>query len=138
MARKNIIFKIEDLNYVGRLKFVFFNSIILLFIINIFLIPLFFISSWEDDVDMNWNYIIYLSIYSLFFSLILIPISNTKIKKLCQIGVVSIILILMIIFFYFDVSKIEKFHLIEAVIAFSFYISLDKISTLNSKKKVES
>jgi hypothetical protein len=102
------------------------------------LIPLFFISSWEDDVDMNWNYIIYLSIYSLFFSLILIPISNTKIKKLCQIGVVSIILILMIIFFYFDVSKIEKFHLIEAVIAFSFYISLDKISTLNSKKKVES
>ena len=127
MARKNIIFKKEDLNYVGRLKKVFINFISILVVLNIFIIPILFIASWEDDTKMNWNYIVFLNMYSSIFSLTLIPISNTKIKKLCQIGVVSIILILMIIFFYFDVSKIEKFHLIEAVIAFSFYISLDKL-----------
>ena len=137
MARKNIIFKIEDLNYIGRLKFVFLNSIKLLLIVNIFIIPLLFISSWEDDVEMNWNYIIYLPIYSLFFSLTIIPISNTKTKKLCKIGVISIIIILMIILFFFDVSKIEKFHLTEAIYGFIFYAGLDKILTLNSKEKVE-
>jgi hypothetical protein len=130
MARKNIIFKKENQNYINRLKNVFIDFISILVVLNIFIIPILFIASWEDDTKMNWNYIVYLNIYSSIFSLTLIPISNTKIKKFCQIGIVSIILILMIIFFYINVSKIEKFHLIEAIIAFSFYKPMDKLFNL--------
>lgn len=134
MARKNIIFKKEKQNYIRRLKDVLIDFLPILLTLNVFMIPILFIASWEDDTKMNWNYIVYLNIYCSIFSITIIPISNTKIKKICQIGVISIILILMIILFFFDVSKIEKFHLIEAIVAFSFYISLDKILSLKKYK----
>ena len=130
MARKNIIFKKENQNYIRILKDVLIDFLPILLVLNVFLIPILFIASWEDDTKMNWNYIVYLNMYCSIFSITIIPISNTKIKKICQIGVISIIIILMIILFFFDVSKIEKFHLTEAIVAFSVYISLDKILSL--------
>jgi hypothetical protein len=133
MARKNINFKIEDLNYTGKLKFIFINSIKFLLAINIFLIPIALISSWEDDVEMNWNNIIYFNIYSLFFSLTIIPISNTKIKRLCKIGIISIIIVLMIILYIFGNSKIDKFYINQAIYGVFFYTTIDKLSIFREK-----
>ena len=133
MARKNINFKIEDLNYRGKLKFIFINSIKFLLAINIFLIPIALISSWEDDVEMNWNNIIYFNIYSLFFSLTIIPISNTKIKRLCKIGIISIIIVLMIILYIFGNSKIDKFYINQAIYGVFFYTTIDKLSIFREK-----
>ena len=129
MAIKKNIFKKEDQNYKSRLMSIFITYIQILLVLNIFIIPILYLASWEDDVKMNWNYIIYLNLYSIIFSITFIPIRNIKIKKLCQISVISIILITMIILFFIDVSIIEKYHLIEAIVSFGFYSSLDKLIT---------
>jgi hypothetical protein len=80
-----------------RIKSVVSNTAIMFVTLNIFLIPLIYIIALDEDVPMNWDYIVYVNLYAIIVSVVFGFLDKPKLENKILIFLLILSLLIWVI-----------------------------------------